>query len=295
MTPAITSMLAVYKCKTEQDYVNALKEIMQEIVLLGLSRAKFFDRAAFYGGTALRIIYKLDRFSEDLDFSLLKPRANFKLGPYLGAVEAELDAMGFNVSVEEKKKAGESPVESAFIKAGTKEHLIKIEVPAALSEQVQHNNATLKIKLEVDTDPPGNFMTEAKTLLLPIPFTVNTYQLPDLFAGKVHAILERDYKTRVKGRDFYDLVWYIARGTPLGLGHLRERLKQSGKWSGGNGWDTISQLSEAGLISLLRKKFAEVDFDLARKDVSPFIKDQSALSQWSTAFFTELLTKLKTC
>src|SRR3990167_6148171 len=104
MTPAIRQMLSRYSCKTGQDYVNALKEIIQEIALLGLWRAKFFEHAAFYGGTALRILYGLDRFSEDIDFSLLRPRKDFRLAPYLKSVESELGAMGFDVSMEERKK-----------------------------------------------------------------------------------------------------------------------------------------------------------------------------------------------
>src|SRR5271167_580980 len=126
MNSAVVSMLARYQCVTVQDYENALKEIIQEIALLGLWRAKFFEHAAFYGGTALRILYGLDRFSEDLDFSLLEPNPEFRLNPYLGAVQAELQAMGFNVTVESKPKTKKSAIESAFIKAGTREHLLKI-------------------------------------------------------------------------------------------------------------------------------------------------------------------------
>jgi predicted nucleotidyltransferase component of viral defense system len=289
MNTAVETMLERYKCQSEQDYVNALKEIMQEVALLGLWRAKFFEHAAFYGGTALRILYKLDRFSEDLDFSLLRKEENFKLSSYLGAIQVELESLGFGVTVEEKKKSVETAIESAFIKAGTKEHLLKIEVPRGLTDQVQHN-AILKIKLEVDTDPPGKFETEAKTLLLPIPFAVNTLKLPDLFAGKIHALLERDYKTRVKGRDHFDFVWYVARNTPVRLEYLHEKLKQSGKWSSRNGWSSSELLTVEKLQELLARKFSEIDFELAKKDVAPFIKDQDALKLWNAQFFSQLST-----
>jgi predicted nucleotidyltransferase component of viral defense system len=292
MTPAVHAMLARYDCRTEPDYVNALKEILQEIALMGLWRAKFFEHAAFYGGTSLRILYGLDRFSEDLDFSLLKPRRNFALAPYLTAVRTELAAAGFEVSVDAKEKRVETAIESAFIKAGTKEHLLKIQTPRELASRVQHN-AVLKIKLEVDTDPPGGFLTETKTLLLPIPFSVNSYRLPDLFAGKVHAILERKYSGRIKGRDYYDFIWYLARNTPVHLEHLTQRLRQSGAWSAKAGWRAGRPLTLDTLTHLLVKKFADVDFVAAKRDVRPFIKDPAALDLWSKDFFRALLPRLK--
>ena len=205
MNSAVLSMLERYKCATARDYENALKEIMQEIALLGLWRSKFFEHTAFYGGTALRILYGLDRFSEDLDFSLLKTRRSFDFGPYLNAIEAELNGMGFNVTVARQDKKVDTPVESAFVKAGTKEHLLKIQVPGPIVDRI-HTDASLNVKVEIDTDPPGGFETEARTLLQPIPFSVNTYTRPDLFAGKLHAILQRSWKSRVKGRDYYDYV-----------------------------------------------------------------------------------------
>lgn len=156
MNPAIITMLERYRCITAADYENALKEIIQEIGLLGLYRAKFFEHAAFYGGTSLRILYGLDRFSEDLDFSLLKPDANFSLKPYLDAIKTELNALDFSVTVMTKDKNIETPIESAFIKANTKEHLLKIKVPEIISDRM-HSNANLNIKLEVDTDPPPGF------------------------------------------------------------------------------------------------------------------------------------------
>lgn len=286
MNPAIFSMLERYKCVTSRDYENALKEIIQEVALLGLWRSKFFEHAVFYGGTALRILYELDRFSEDLDFSLLRPDKDFSLSSYLKAIQAELNGMGFSVTVEAREKKVDSAVESAFIKAGTREHLLKIHVPDAISERIQ-KNMFMNIKLEVDTDPPGGFETEAKHLLQPIPFSVNTYQRPDLFAGKLHAVIQRKWKNRVKGRDYYDFVWYVARDVPVRLSHLEQRLRQSGGWSEGT-------LRQPDLLALLQRKFAELDVEAAKKDVLPFLKDPAAVELWSREFFESLLFRLKT-
>jgi predicted nucleotidyltransferase component of viral defense system len=288
MNPAIGSMLERYKCETRLDYENALKEIIQEVALLGLWRAKFFEHAAFYGGTALRILYGLDRFSEDLDFSLLVSRSDFELAPYLVAIGAELNGMDFNVEMSEKSKSIETSVESAFIKAGTREHLLKIEVPAEISERIASNDR-LKIKLEVDTDPPSGFETEAKVLLQPIAFSVNSYRQPDLFAGKIHAVLQRAWSSgRIKGRDYYDFVWYVGRNIPVRLSHLEQRLRQTG------GWTAAEKLTAADLRHLLEEKFSALDFDLAKKDILPFIKNASAVELWSKEFFLSLLPRLKT-
>jgi predicted nucleotidyltransferase component of viral defense system len=286
MNQAVLSMLARYKSVSLQDYENALKEIMQEIALLGLWRSKFFEHAAFYGGTALRILYGLDRFSEDLDFSLLQPQSDFRLTPYLNAVQAELVAMGFTVTVQESEKATRTAVESAFIKGGTKEHLIKITVPGSVADGIP-NNQLLKVKFEVDTDPPGGFNTEAKTLLQPIPFAVHTYTQPDLFAGKLHAVIHRQWKGRVKGRDYYDLVWYVGRNIPVHLSHLEQRLRQSG------GWTAKRPMKESDLHDLLKAKFADLDIAAARKEVAPFVRDPAALDIWSREFFESLLPLLK--
>lgn len=286
MNPAIFSMLERYQCVTARDYENALKEIIQEVALLGLWRSKFFEHAAFYGGTALRILYGLDRFSEDLDFSLLKSNKNFSLGPYLKGIEAELNAMGFSVTVEGRDKKVDTAIESAFIKAGTREHLLKIRVPGVISDKIQ-KNTLINVKFEVDTDPPSGFQTEVKLLLQPIPFSVNTYQKPDLFAGKLHAVIHRQWKGRVKGRDYYDFVWYIARDIPVRLSHLEKRLRQSGGW-------TLGPMRQSNLLELLRKKFAEIDIEAARNEVLPFLRDPAAVTLWSREFFESLLPRLKT-
>ncbi len=287
MNEAIAQMLKKYHCANRNDYENALKEIIQEIALLGLWRTKFFEHAAFYGGTALRIIYGLDRFSEDMDFSLLKKNLKFDLKKYNQGIKDELESYGFKVTVQTKKKSNASTaIESAFIKAGTLFHLLEIEAPKSVVGSMASNH-TLKIKLEVDKDPPLGFATEAKLLLMPNPFYVNTFQMPDLFAGKMHAVLCRNWQTRVKGRDFYDLSWYIARQTPLHLQHLEKRMQQSGHWP------KNTKLSKVKLLNLLAERFAKIDFNLAKKDILPFLKNVS-LDIWSKGYFLDLVQKIQT-
>ena len=286
MNEALEFMLKRYQSKTQGDYENALKEIIQEIALLGLWRAKFFEKAAFYGGTALRILYGLDRFSEDLDFSLLKPDANFKLTAYLNAIREELRSFGLETQIQDKVKNADSAIQSAFIKAGTKEQFLKIKAPNFM-QQCIHKDELLKIKLEIDIDPPTEFSTEAKLLLTPIPFYVKSYQLPDLFAGKLHALICRPWKTRVKGRDWYDFVWYITRNIPVRIKHLQKRLEQTKTWS------INKKLTREGIIELLRNKIEQVDFKQAKQDVMPFLKDQCSLELWSRRFFAELVNKIE--
>ena len=285
MYDAIKLMLQKYHCRSEQDYVNAIKEIFQEIALLGLWRAKFFEQAAFYGGSALRILYKLDRFSEDLDFTLLKPNKKFNLSAYNQAIVDELAGFGFNVEVSAKNKNIQTNIESAFIKADTKKQFLIIEVPAKIISRI-HSMHTIKIKMEIDINPPGQFTTEVKTLLQPIPFFVKTLIPSDLFAGKIHAILCRPWQKRIKGRDWYDFVWYIAHNTPINLTHLRKRLIQT------NAWDSKNKLSKSDLLNLLRNKINNTDYELAKKDVVPFLRDIRSVDLWSVKFFSSLLDQL---
>ena len=285
MNNVIQTMLEQYQCRSERDYINALKEIFQKIALLGLWRAKFFEHAAFYGGTALRMVYGLDRFSEDMDFSLRVPDEKFSLSKYNQAIVDELAAFGFDVSVETKRKTTRSAIESAFIKANTIKQLLTIKpVNEALNTHHMH---VIKIKMEVDTNPSPGFTTEAKRLLLPIPFSVLTYSQQDLFAGKLHALLCRKWQNRVKGRDWYDYYWYISRNIAVNLLHLQERLVQS------NHWDNVEALSHDKLVSLIERKISDINFDDAKKDVIDFLKDKSAVELWSPQFFIEVTGRLR--
>lgn len=286
MHEAIARMLARYEPKSVDQSVRALREIIQEVALLGLWRAKFFEHAAFYGGTALRILYGLDRFSEDLDFSLLAPSPDFSLARYSASLEEELLAFGFNVRVEMVDKAVKSAVQSAFLKANTRNELLVVEAGEDLAAQIPAGQV-LKVKIEVDTDPPPGFTTSTRYLLQPIPFAVRSYALPDLFAGKMHALLYRRWHNRVKGRDWYDFVWYAANHPQLNLAHLEQRMRQTGHWS------REQPLSPAAFNDLLFAAIDQLEVSQARRDVAPFVKDQQMLTIWSHDFFRDVASRIQ--
>lgn len=290
MNAALQSLLDRYDLETSSDWENALREIVQELALLGLWRSKFYEHAAFYGGTALRIFHGLPRYSEDLDFTLLnplaQPEAEFDLAPHLEAIRAELAGFGFRFDVERRTKQVETAIDSAFIKGNTRINLLEIGAPSGLENRFPPGQK-LKIKMELDTDPPAGADTEVRTLLLPIPFQVKLLTPSCLFAGKMHALLCRNWKQRVKGRDFYDFVWYLGKDIPVHLSHLQRRMEQTGHWT------NEEDLTESTLRSLLRERFAQVDFDQARSDVLPFIRDADAVALWSEEFFVGLVERLK--
>lgn len=280
----IKEWLDEYGAKTNEDAELALKEIMQEIALAGLQRSGFFEKAAFYGGTALRILYGLDRFSEDLDFSLLEVDSTFSLEPYLHGIVSEFNALGVQVSVKEKLKSLKTNIESAFLKADTvwKELQLDTIIPR-LNIGTQ---PTIKIKLEVDTHPPLRFVTEQKLLLKPFSFYVKCFTQPDLFAGKMHALLFRKWKSRVKGRDWYDMEWYIKRGIPLNLDHFLARALDSGDW-------TENSMSKEQFMTILRARIADVSVNVVKEDVVRFVRDAKTLDIWSEKYFLDLIEKIK--
>jgi hypothetical protein len=287
MHEGLRSMLAQYHCRSALDYRNALREIVQEIALLGLWRSKFFEHAAFYGGSALRILHELDRFSEDLDFSLRRPNLGFTLTTYIEAIEAELHGFGFRMTVEPHEKALPTPILSACIKANSRANMLVIEAPSGIVTSL-HREKVLKVKLEIDIDPPAGFQTEARMRALPIPFSIIVYRLPDLFASKMSAVLCRHWKDHVKGRDWYDFVWFIARSVPLRLDHLTLRLAKNGAWP------ATKPFTGSDLTEMLLERIQKTDFTSARADVLPFVHDTASLDLWSASFFREIALKLKT-
>jgi len=286
MHEAISKMLAKYDCRRLDDYVHALREILQEVALLGLWRAKFFEKAAFYGGTALRILYGLDRFSEDLDFSLLTPMADFDLGRYTSSLQKEIEAFGFDVWIEKRDKAILSPIQSAFLKADTRNQLLVIEAGKEIVRQLPKGQL-LRIRLEVDTDPPSGFTTHTRYLLQPIPFAVRVFVVPDLFAGKLHAVLCRRWKNRVKGRDWYDLIWYAANHPELNLYHLEQRMRQTGDWQ------DKTPLTPDRFRLLMEEAVKNLDVNQARRDVIPFTRNPDALTVWSRDFFRDVADRIR--
>ena len=285
MNTAIEQMLKNYQIENIYDQKNAMKEIMQEIVLCGLSRAGFFQKAAFYGGTALRIFYGMDRFSEDLDFSLVTADLDFDLSVYFPVLEKEVRAFGLHVTIQEKEKTKESNIRSAFLKGNTKEHLLLFYADENLAGSVARSEV-VKIKFEVDINPPEYASFEHKYRLLPTPYEVNLYDMPSLFAGKIHAVLCRAWKSRIKGRDLYDYVFYLSRGSAVNQKHLQARLLQSG---------FISEDMECTLPELrhmLYERFDTIDFRQAKQDVEPFIRDTASLNMWNADFFKQITAGL---
>ena len=280
----IKEWLESYHPADRDQATAALREIMQEVALAGLYRAAFYEKAAFYGRTALRIFYGLDRFSEDLDFSLLSDDPTFSFHPYIEAIITEFDSQGMQVSVREKAKSIQSNVESAFLKSETiwKELVLDGVLPQQGLGQV----ANIKIKLEVDKRPPLGFDTEEKLLTRPFSFYVKCFTLPDLFAGKMHALLFRKWQNNVKGRDWYDMEWYIKKGTPLNLSHFLQRAIGSGNWK-------KNTMTEAEFRDLLNNKIDSVNMDRVKEDISRFIPDQDRLRIWSPPYFHDLAEKLK--
>ena len=280
----IKEWLDTYKPANKEEALQALREIMQEIALAGLYRAGFFEKATFYGGTALRIFYGLNRFSEDLDFSLLKVDSDFSLDKYLEAILVEFDSLGMKVSVKEKQKTIHSNIESAFLKSETiwNELVLENIIPQNGLDQ----KANIKIKLEVDTEPPLGFETEEKLLLKPFSFYVKCFTISDLFAGKMHALLFRKWKNNVKGRDWYDMEWYIKKGVPLNLKHFLLRAQDSGDW-------TKESITEEEFRELLKSKIDSVNLIRIKADIARFIPDQNVLNIWSANYFNDLTSHLK--
>lgn len=284
--PHIEAMLNQHDLNKDNPF-EALREILQEIVLYALYDAGFFKYAVFYGGTALRILHKLPRYSEDLDFSLIEPDDSFDLSKYEKNILVHLKNYGFEGVVETKIKDN-SAVQSAFVKGNTVKHLIAINAPEDIVAKYP-STKKLKIKFEVDTKPPLNFEEEERLHLTPIPFQIRTMSISSLFAGKMHAVLCRGWQNRPKGRDWYDLVWYVKNGYELDILHLSTRLKQSCKAFD----DNVGDISKDSILELLNQRIDDLDILMAKEDVSRFIYDQRELDLWSKDFFRSIATMIK--
>lgn len=285
MNNVIESMLAKYEIKNKNEETNVMKQIIQEIVLCGLSRGNFFDVAAFYGGTALRIFYGLNRFSEDLDFALLKPNKSFDLIKYFSYIEKEVEAYGLNLAITTKQKTRESNIASAFLKGDTKEHILKFFPNENMKNITSLKD--IKIKFEVDINPPAGAKYEFKYKLLPSPHQIRLYDESSLFAGKIHAVLCRGWSNRVKGRDLYDYIFYLSKNINVNIELLKQKLIESKVDGIDNSFD-IEKLK-----NILNEKFKQINYAEAKEDVLPFIEDTDALNLWSSEFFMEITKELK--
>lgn len=268
------SMVADFRARTTTEHDNAIHEVMQEIALAGLSRGGFFEKTAFCGGTCLHLFHGLDRFSEDLDFSLLDPDSSFRFESFFEAVREEFRLAGKEVVLLAKRKIRPTNVESAFLKESSDVYDIGFA-----------SEKRPKVKLEVDICPPSGLRTEMRLLLRPSSRWIRTYDLPGLFAGKIHAVLFRKWKSRVKGRDWYDFAWYVARGVELDLGHLCARAVQTDP--------SIDLASPDAVAAALDERIDAVDFNAARTDVIPFVSDPNILSIWSRDYFKAVVRQMK--
>lgn len=252
------SMLSRYDLTTEQNMRNAIFEVNQQVLLAGLYSGGFFESAAFYGGTCLRIFHGLQRFSEDMDFSLLARDDAFDFSKYFQPIVDAFALVGREVEIKKKDK--------------------KMKDNTDVYDVMFQTEKSIKIKIEVDTCPPLNFKTEQKLLLQPHSFMTRCFTLPDLFAGKMHALVYRAWKNRVKGRDWYDFEWYVRHNVPLDFVHLAERCKQF------NDEDiTLEQFKEK-----LKERFSTADIMQVKEDVLPFVSNPKELDIWSNDYFVQL-------
>ncbi len=285
MNNILETQLRKYDTSSLEKKENALKEIVQEITLCGLAKARFFDKAAFYGGTALRIFYQLDRFSEDLDFALVKEDPFFDLSAYFPFAAKELKYYGLKRNVVLKTKSKRANIQSAFVKGNTLTQRRTV-FPESLETKKIVSNQVLKVKLEVDIHPALGAGYETKYSLFPFPYQIRVFDAPSLFSGKIHAIICRNWQSRVKGRDLYDYLFYLAKSIPFNLTYLQKKLERSGVIS------APASLSLEEVKGLLRDRFNKIDFKTATEDVRPFLPHPEALDLWSKELFISVTDSL---
>lgn len=260
-------MVEQYHPQNDAERTSVQREVMQKMALAGLNRGGFFDRAAFYGGTCLRIFHGLKRYSEDMDFSLTEKNDQIHIENYFQAIVDEFKTVGMPVEIVKKDKKSFGRVESAFLKEDTEAYDIKFQT-----------RKMMKVKIELDTNPPLCFSTEQRLVMQPYSFTVRCFTLPDLYAGKMHALVYRAWQRRIKGRDWYDFEWYVRNRVPLDFKHLQERIRE---FSG-------NEVSKEEFMTTLREKLANADINLAKQDVLSHIENNRELDIWSNEYFLQL-------
>lgn len=281
----VEEMIKQYNPETTEEVKAALKEILHSIVLVGLSRSGFFNKASFYGGTALRIFYGLNRYSEDLDFTLNEKDENFNFEQYFKTINEVALSYGLELEISYKTKKIDSPIESAFAKLNTYQTLIKLKVNSNLTKYL-HKDELMKVKFEVDCYPSLGFNVESKWLDNPEYASVNVLDLPSLFAGKIHAILCRTYKNNVKGRDYYDFLFFIRKRVKPNLEFLKNKLIETGKL-------TINDEFNNDIVKqMLINKIKTVDFAQIKNDAQKFIFKNENLDYFSRELFIDMIQKI---
>ena len=261
-------MVAAFNPQNPTEKNHAQHEVMQRIALSGLYRAGFFEHAAFYGGTCLRIFHDLRRFSEDMDFTLVEKNPNIHLEDCFPQIIEAFKLTGREVTIKKKDKKTFGKVESAFLKDNTDVYDITFQT-----------EKTIKVKIELDTNPPLGFDTEQRPLFKPFSFMTRCVTLPYLYAGKMHALAFRNWKTRVKGRDWYDFEWYVGNKIPLDFAHLQHRIYEF------NG----IMMSKDDFMTVLKERLAYTDMEVVKDDVLRFLRtDPHELDICSNAYFLQL-------
>jgi len=276
----IEDRLKAYAPTSQRDELNALKEIIQEIALCALARAHFFKEAAFQGGSCLRIIHSLQRFSEDLDFILFQPSKSFAWGPYLAALEMEFALYGLDFQAIDRSKADHA-VKLAFLKDTSFGRVLLFKHPQGPSDK-----QTIQIKLEIDTNPPVGSTFQNHFLDFPYAFSIVAQDLPSLFASKCYALLCRPY---TKGRDWFDFVWYVSQKVSPNYIHLKEALFQIGPWQGKD-----LMVSGTWLVDTLQDKIAAIDWEVAKMDAENFLRarERESIAVWGSDFFLATVKKM---
>ena len=285
MATAIENMIKLYNPTTIEETKYALREIVQSIVLIGLSKAGFFNVASFYGGTALRIFYGLNRYSEDLDFTLNNVNENFSIDLFTDKIKEIAASYGLDLEISSKIKRVKTPIESAFAKVNTYQAFISLKVSNNIINLL-HKDEVLKVKFEIDCNPPLGFNVETKWINSPEFASVIVLDEESLFAGKIHAILCRNYKNNVKGRDYYDFLFYISKRVSPNLTYLRNKLISSGKLNENDEFNMII------LKQMLKERFDTVDYNQIKLDAMRFILKQEDLSFYNKDVFVQMLDKL---
>jgi len=277
--PMIQQRLDAYQCRTAIEEEHAIREITQEIVLAALGRGPFFKHALFQGGTCLRIFYGMNRFSEDLDFILREPDPDFQLREHLQNLTEELAAFGYQIEITDRAKAGMA-VQTAFVKDSSLGKLLQLQQADRTGPLRK-----IRIKLEVDTNPPAASGATLEYLDFPFVSAVATQDIPSLFAGKLHALLCRK---QIKGRDWYDFIWYTARKAALNEAFLGAAIDQVGPWRGKS-----IPMDKKWAVKALEKKIKSIDWKQAANDAMPFVRanEQPSLALWSQEFFLRQLHK----
>ncbi|OGT64923.1 MAG: hypothetical protein A3J38_05030 [Gammaproteobacteria bacterium RIFCSPHIGHO2_12_FULL_45_9] len=275
----IDARLEAYTCNTVDDEAHALKEILQEIALYGLSSANFFDQAIFHGGSALRILYGLPRFSEDLDFLLKTPNPDFEWEFYMDAIVATCKQYGVHPEIIDKSRV-HSAVKKMFLKDDSIGKMMNLSF-------IHHPGRKLSIKFEIDTNPPLGSHVDIKFLEFPLDYSIIAQDLSSSFAGKCHALLCRQY---IKGRDWYDFTWYVAKKISPNFTFLGHALDQQGPWS-----HQKNVVTPLWFVEVMQQKIQSIDWVKAASDVAPFLntQDKQTLAIWGVDFFLDKLNKLK--